>query len=302
MGIFSSINPFGFAGKESCAWNALQAANLFQFMDEEDRQEVRDLAIQIYRRVTRLDTSYSRLLSSLGVIGLYALYSLAMQELGYKARVRHARKGEGWLELRKPFTQCQGAQDHVQRLTVELERSSGEILPDLLSGFDPYPPGIRDAHPRITHSESESSVLAETGTAETQPVSPSQPSMVRVAKIFQYMQVPFLEDDIGIMAAGGFHTFLKAGSKMPCSIFQRFSTAVDGQNFVSLRLLRRPTDGKGTLKALRTITMSGFVAGPRGTPAIDLELRAARDFHLYAYATDGSNGSALRITLDGPNP
>lgn len=77
---------------------------------------------------------------------------------------------------------------------------------------------------------------------------------------------------LGIETLGGVFTpLIEAGTAVPCSRSERFSTAADGQSEIIVTVFRGANPSAASNHALGRFRIVGIPSAPRGTPQVEVE-------------------------------
>ncbi len=103
----------------------------------------------------------------------------------------------------------------------------------------------------------------------------------------------YLKQNLGIETSGGVMTVLvKAGTELPHTNKQTFSTAVDNQPSVEVHLLSGNHNLAGDCRSLGTFQVKGIHPAKKGIPQIEIEFNIREDGMVSATGKDLETGNA----------
>lgn len=102
-------------------------------------------------------------------------------------------------------------------------------------------------------------------------------------------------ESLGIQTLGGVFTLLiNSGTVVPCSHFEKFSTASDGQKQITIMPFRGTNRLVANNVALGRFQIVGIPKGPRGTPKIEVTFSITQEQILMS-AKDWTHQTILEI-------
>ena len=106
---------------------------------------------------------------------------------------------------------------------------------------------------------------------------------------------------IGVRTLGDTATVLiAAGTSLPSSVSETFSTSTDGQTFVPVRVVAGESGLASACAAVGTFTVAAIPPMPRGMPLITVTFEVDAQGIFRVSAKDGTSGQPLPVTLEAP--
>lgn len=103
---------------------------------------------------------------------------------------------------------------------------------------------------------------------------------------------------VGIETAGGiFAKLIQRNTAIPCKSTQTFSTAVDGQTHVDIKVFQGEREIVAGNKLLGQFTLSGVPPAPKGVPKIEVSFQIDVNSILTVHAQDKQSGKQQTITI-----
>lgn len=107
---------------------------------------------------------------------------------------------------------------------------------------------------------------------------------------------------LGIETMGGVMTrIIEANTTIPCEKTETFTTAVDNQPSVDIKVLQGERPMANDNKTIGLFKLDGIMPSPRGIPQIDVTFSLSADGILTVKATDKATNKEQKVTIESKN-